>query len=256
MFCLNALFLGFEKIRQSLFRRYASSSQHLVLFLLLDNLHDFQYASLVSNCAFKDISIRLPSLPPPRSLPSYPLRISSPLPLPQLSTLLNLLNQALDIIDISTWTGDPTNGPFISGQLRLLADTIDEAKAVMKGGEDVVGGKWWEDDFTGDDTVRQLFLYISFQPTASQGPSGPKSLTNSLGVHLSPPAKSLPPLDPHAHISPPYNSYPCPFPQSIHTPWLLNPHLLHHRFLRTVCNRPFSPHATNANPRSVTCSNA
>ncbi|KAI4180111.1 MAG: hypothetical protein L6R41_007452, partial [Letrouitia leprolyta] len=153
-----------------------------------------------------DISIRLPSLPPPRSLPSYPLRISSPLPLPQLSTLLNLLNQALDIIDISTWTGDPTNGPFISGQLRLLADTIDEAKAVMKGGEDVVGGKWWEDDFTGDDTVRQLFLYISFQPTASQGPSGPKSLTNSLGVHLSPPAKSLPPLDPHAHISPPYNS--------------------------------------------------
>ncbi|KAL9001708.1 MAG: hypothetical protein Q9188_005331, partial [Gyalolechia gomerana] len=100
----------------------------------------------------RDISIRLPSLPPPRSLPSYPLRISSPLPLPQLSALLNLLNQALDIIDISTWTGDPTNGPFISGQLRLLADTIDEAKAVMKGGEDVIGGKWWEDDFAGDET--------------------------------------------------------------------------------------------------------
>lgn len=100
-----------------------------------------------------DISIRLPSLPPPRSLPSYPLRISSPLPLPQLSTLLNLLNQALDIIDISTWTGDPTNGPFISGQLRLLADTIDEARAVMKGGEDAIGGKWWEDDFAGDETI-------------------------------------------------------------------------------------------------------
>ncbi|KAL8664459.1 MAG: hypothetical protein Q9202_003009 [Teloschistes flavicans] len=58
---------------------------------------------------------------------------------------------ALDIIDVSAYTGDPKNGSFISGQLRLLADTIDEAKAVMKGGEDVVGGKWWEDDCAGDD---------------------------------------------------------------------------------------------------------
>ncbi|KAL8949334.1 MAG: hypothetical protein Q9222_004538, partial [Ikaeria aurantiellina] len=99
-----------------------------------------------------DISVRLANLPPPRGQQSYPLRISSPLPLPQLSTLLILLNQALDIIDISTWTGDPRNGAFISGQLRLLSDTIDEAKAVMKGGEDIVGGKWWDDDFAGDET--------------------------------------------------------------------------------------------------------
>ncbi|KAL8906172.1 MAG: hypothetical protein Q9207_002205, partial [Kuettlingeria erythrocarpa] len=99
-----------------------------------------------------DISLRISSLAPPRGQQSYPLRISSPLPLPQLSALLNFLNQTLDIIDISTWTGDPKNGSFISGQLRLLADTINEAKAVMKGGEDVVGGKWWEDDFAGDET--------------------------------------------------------------------------------------------------------
>ncbi|KAI4183427.1 MAG: hypothetical protein LQ346_006335, partial [Caloplaca aetnensis] len=103
-------------------------------------------------CYPKDISLRISSLAPPRGQQSYPLRISSPLPLPQLSALLNLINQTLDIIDISTWTGDPKNGSFISGQLRLLADTIDEAKAVMKGGEDVVGGKWWEDDFAGDET--------------------------------------------------------------------------------------------------------
>ncbi|KAL8798606.1 MAG: hypothetical protein Q9200_007739, partial [Gallowayella weberi] len=99
-----------------------------------------------------DIQIRLSSLPPPRSQPSYPLRITSPLPLPQLSALTTLINQSLDIIDISAWTGDPKNGSFISGQLRLLADTINEAKAVMTGGEDVVGGKWWEDDFNGDET--------------------------------------------------------------------------------------------------------
>ncbi|KAI4238355.1 MAG: hypothetical protein L6R40_005717, partial [Gallowayella cf. fulva] len=70
-----------------------------------------------------------------------------------LSALLTLLNQSLDIIDISAWTGDPKNGSFISGQLRLLAETINEAKAMMQGGEDVVGGKWWEDDFNGDETV-------------------------------------------------------------------------------------------------------
>ncbi|CAF9930915.1 MAG: hypothetical protein HETSPECPRED_007745 [Heterodermia speciosa] len=99
----------------------------------------------------EDIALRLPSLPPPRSLPSYLLHIENPLCLPQLSTLLNLLNQSLDIIDISTWTGDPQNGSFIAGQLRLLADTIDEARQTLKGGEDVAGGKWWEDS-SADDT--------------------------------------------------------------------------------------------------------
>ncbi|KAI4196896.1 MAG: hypothetical protein LQ350_006265 [Teloschistes chrysophthalmus] len=119
-----------------------------------------------------DISLRLPSLPPPRALPSYPLRISSPLPLPQLSTLLTLLNQALDIIDVSTYTGDPKNGSFISGQLRLLADTIDEAKAVMKGGEDVVGGKWWEDDCAGDELVNPPFYSYHHYPLLLEDSTG------------------------------------------------------------------------------------
>jgi len=55
-----------------------------------------------------------------------------------------LLNQALDIIDISAWTGDPHNGSFIAGQLKLLADTLDEARQTLKGGEEVAGGRWWE----------------------------------------------------------------------------------------------------------------
>lgn len=98
----------------------------------------------------QDINLRLTTLPPPRSLSSYPVHLQNPLPLPQLTVLLTLLNQALDIIDISRWTGDPHNEAFISGQLRLLADTIEEAQQTLKGGEDVVGGKWWEDAMTED----------------------------------------------------------------------------------------------------------
>ncbi|KAL8867617.1 MAG: hypothetical protein Q9174_005545 [Haloplaca sp. 1 TL-2023] len=133
---------------------------------------DGQSDGLVSNqYCDQDVSIRLPSLAPPRALPSYPLRISDPLPIPQLSTLLNLLNQALDIIDVSAYTGDPKNGAFISGQLRLLADTIDEAKSVMKGGEDVVGGKWWEDDRAGDETIYTPALPPNLSPHVTLTPS-------------------------------------------------------------------------------------
>ena len=98
----------------------------------------------------QDINLRLTTLPPPRALASYPVHLQNPLPLPQLTALLTLLNQALDIIDISRWTGDPHNGAFISGQLRLLADTIEEAQQTLKGGEEVVGGNWWEDAITED----------------------------------------------------------------------------------------------------------
>ena len=105
--------------------------------------------------------MRLTTLPPPRSLASYPVHLQNPLPLPQLTALLTLLNQALDIIDISRWTGDPHNGAFISGQLRLLDDTIEEAQQTLKGGEDVVGGKWWEDAMT-EDVCHLAFLVSRF----------------------------------------------------------------------------------------------
>lgn len=104
----------------------------------------------------QDIQLRLQTLPPPRSLPAYPLHIQTPLPpVPQLCALLTLLNQALDVIDISTWTGDPHNGSFITGQFRLLAEAIDDARQVLKGGEDAPGGKWWEDEglAEGDESV-------------------------------------------------------------------------------------------------------
>ena len=131
---------------------------------------DFDSFSLFSSCLAsqglnlliaQDINLRLSTLPPPRSLSSYPFHLQNPLPLPQLTALLTLLNQALDIIDISRWTGDPHNGAFISGQLRLLSDTIEEAQQTLKGGEDVAGGKWWEDSMPED--VRHLaFLTLHF----------------------------------------------------------------------------------------------
>lgn len=117
-----------------------------------------------------DINLRLITLAPPRSLSSYPVHLQNPLPLPQLTALLTLLNQALDIIDISRWTGNPHNGAFISGQLRLLADSIDEAQQTLKGGEEVVGGKWWEDAMTEDTfsppVPSSLSLHLSIADAA------------------------------------------------------------------------------------------
>lgn len=93
-----------------------------------------------------DIQLRLTTLPPPsRGQPSYPLRLTSELALPQLSHLLECLNQALDIIDVSRWTGDPRDGGFIASQLKLLSDTIAEARATLKGGDEVEGCLWYED---------------------------------------------------------------------------------------------------------------
>jgi len=108
----------------------------------------------------QDINLRLVTLPPPRSLAAFPVHLQNPLPLPQLSSLLNLLNHALDIIDISAWTGDPHSGSFIAGQLKLLADTIEEARQILKGGEDVIGAKWWEDVVSEDVCICP---FVTFQ---------------------------------------------------------------------------------------------
>lgn len=56
----------------------------------------------------------------------------------------NLVNQSLDVVDVSTWTGDPLNASFIYGQLRLLYETLSEARQMLKGESDQVRGKWWE----------------------------------------------------------------------------------------------------------------
>jgi hypothetical protein len=56
----------------------------------------------------------------------------------------DLVNQSLDVVDVSTWTGDPLDASFIFGQLHLLHETIMEARHVLKGENDNVQGKWWE----------------------------------------------------------------------------------------------------------------
>ncbi|KAI9819151.1 MAG: hypothetical protein M1827_007307 [Pycnora praestabilis] len=93
-----------------------------------------------------DIHLRLPSLPPPRGSSSYKLVLSGspaapPLNIPQLTKVRNLINESLDVVDVSLWTGDAKDASFISGQLQLLFDNIQGARQALKG-TDVQD--WWE----------------------------------------------------------------------------------------------------------------
>lgn len=72
----------------------------------------------------------------------------------QLAAVRDLVNQSLDVVDVSTWTGDPLNANFISGQLRLLYENIAEARSTLKGDADS-SSQWWEN--SADDNVRNLF---------------------------------------------------------------------------------------------------
>ena len=54
------------------------------------------------------------------------------------------VNQCLDIVDVSAWTGDPLNANFIYSQLHLLRETITEARQMLKGEEDNMKEKWLE----------------------------------------------------------------------------------------------------------------
>lgn len=47
------------------------------------------------------------------------------------------------MIDTSRWTGDPNEASFISGQLRLLLDLIQEARQCLNGDDELVE-KWSE----------------------------------------------------------------------------------------------------------------
>lgn len=119
---------------------------------------------------FQDIHLRLVTLPPntPRgtttSTPSTRLIFSasptSPdILLPQLLTVKSMVNNSLDIIDVSRWTGHSTDSSFISGQLKLLHDHLREANACLKGpipGSDqppIPGTDWWVD--SPDENVFQ-----------------------------------------------------------------------------------------------------
>lgn len=95
-----------------------------------------------------DIHLRLPSLPPPKGHHSYKLSISTQptaptIVLEQLTTTRTLINACLDVVDATRWTGDAKNPNFISGQLRLLHDNIQEAKGALKGWTE--GQKAWHE---------------------------------------------------------------------------------------------------------------
>ncbi|KAI9733302.1 MAG: hypothetical protein M1834_003386 [Cirrosporium novae-zelandiae] len=94
-----------------------------------------------------DIHLQLHSLPPPRGQPSYHLKLSSQpsapdLVLTQLISVRNLINQSLDVVDVSTWTGDYRDANFIAGQLKILHDNLSEAKQALRGGDESQG-YWW-----------------------------------------------------------------------------------------------------------------
>jgi hypothetical protein len=61
------------------------------------------------------------------------LNTTHPLLLPPLTTLRTLLNQSLDMVAITRWTGDRHSAPFISSQLHLLHSLLLEAISVLKG---------------------------------------------------------------------------------------------------------------------------
>ncbi|KAL2065914.1 hypothetical protein VTL71DRAFT_3584 [Oculimacula yallundae] len=69
-----------------------------------------------------------------KTLPHIDLTLqpTNPLPLPTLSHLRTLLNQSLDCIDITRWTGDRHSASFISSQLLLLHSIIREALAITR----------------------------------------------------------------------------------------------------------------------------
>jgi hypothetical protein len=70
-----------------------------------------------------------------KTLPVHPLTLSlsptNPLILPALTNLRTLLNQSLDCVDITRWTGDRHSASFISSQLRLLHSIILEALSLL-----------------------------------------------------------------------------------------------------------------------------
>ncbi|KAE8356560.1 Rogdi leucine zipper containing protein-domain-containing protein [Aspergillus coremiiformis] len=139
--------------------------------LVLSSLRSENVKGFVTRVGTKivkgDIHLRLSSLNSARGSPTTRLCLSnSPgtpdLVLHQLVSVRNLVNQSLDVVDVSTWTGDPLNASFIYGQLRLLYETISEARQMLKGESDEVRGKWWEKSALEEMFDPPLPPYFSF----------------------------------------------------------------------------------------------
>ncbi|KAI9796680.1 MAG: hypothetical protein M1833_006020 [Piccolia ochrophora] len=86
-----------------------------------------------------DVQVKLYGVPPTQGMSACKVALSndpsSHLILGSLVAIRNLLHQCLDIVDVSTWTGDAKDANFISGQLKLLHDNIIEARQSVKGTE-------------------------------------------------------------------------------------------------------------------------
>ncbi|KAJ6138548.1 hypothetical protein N7471_005034 [Penicillium samsonianum] len=139
--------------------------------LVLSSLRSESVKGFVTRVGTKvvkgDVQLRLASLPPPRGAPSTRLNLSqSPeapeLVLRQLVSVRDLVAQSLDIVDVSTWTGDPLNAGFIFSQLHLLLETINEARQMLKGEGDETRGKWWDTSATENMFDPPLPPHLSF----------------------------------------------------------------------------------------------
>ena len=101
-----------------------------------------------------------------RGRPGYRLALSRPDPSTSLKVkpLISVgqrIDQALDIVDVSRYTGDPKDAPFVAGQLRLLLESIREAGMFLRGGS--FAQTSWSDDPV-DPRVGPIFSGCSSRP--------------------------------------------------------------------------------------------
>ncbi|KMU79116.1 hypothetical protein CISG_07282 [Coccidioides immitis RMSCC 3703] len=120
-----------------------------------------------------DVHLRLNSLPPPRG--SHATRLclfSSPtapeLILDQITLARRHINDSLDVVDVSTFTGDPMNANFISGQLRLLQEHIMEARHALKGDREDMRKPWNEGSADANAFDPPLPSHLSFYLSVSE----------------------------------------------------------------------------------------
>lgn len=187
--------------------------------LVLSSLRSENVKGFVTRIGTKivkgDIHLRLTTLPPntartqTNSNPSTRLTFAqSPqtpdLVLPQLFAVKSLINDSLDIIDVSRWTGQSTDASFMSGQIRLLHDHLRNAKAYLKGPipgepiESIPGGEWWlnsvqaevfqpplPDAISLHFTIQDANIVLTIRTLAPTSPGGTPSTPNEGTFSLS-----------------------------------------------------------------------
>ena len=89
-----------------------------------------------------NVALKLATVPPPRGRDSHLITLSQApdaptLALEQLTRSRNLISAALDVIDVTKWTGNARDANFIAGQLTLLFEHVREAKIALKGASSV-----------------------------------------------------------------------------------------------------------------------